>query len=273
LKYSLTGDIFLKFEVFSMKELSVSVIGSGNVAAFLLRNLTACGIQIERVISRNQVRGEALAAENKCLWSSDFNDLGSNEAIIISAVKDSAAQEVWQKCPFSNRLVLHTAGSLPLSALTPFARNCGVLYPLQSISSARHLSSRQVPFLIEADTAENLERVRRLACHLSDSVTVADSTVRGKLHLAAVFANNFSNLCFRIAWELAEKEGLDPKVLLPLIEESCAKLQVLSPAQAQTGPAVRWDENVMQQHLELLAGTPETAEFYRLASAEIHKRH
>ena len=255
-----------------MKELSVSIIGSGNVAALLLRNLTACGIRIEGVISRNQARGEALAAENNCPWNSDFNALGSDEGIIISAVKDSAAQELWQKCPFGDRLVLHTAGSLPLSALAPFARNCGVLYPLQSISSARHLSSRQVPFLIEANTAENLERVSGLAHQLSDNVTVADSAVRGKLHLAAVFANNFSNLCFRIAWELAEKEGLDPKVLLPLIEESCAKLQHLSPAQAQTGPAVRWDENVISKHLQLLENAPETAEVYKLLSKEIHRR-
>lgn len=255
-----------------MKELSVSIIGSGNVAAFLLRNLTACGIKVDRLFSRNQARGEALAAENNCLWSSDFSCTACDSAVIISAVKDSAAYEVWQQCAFGDRLVLHTAGTLPLSALTPFARNCGVLYPLQSISAARPLPSRKVPFLIEADTAENLEKVRFLAEKLSENVTVADSAVRGKLHLAAVFANNFSNLMFCIAWELAEKEGLDPKVLLPLIEESCAKLHTLSPARAQTGPAVRWDENVMAKHLALLEDMPETAALYRLASAEIHRR-
>ena len=92
-----------------------------------------------------------------------------------------------------------------------------------------------------------------------------------QLHLAAVFANNFSNLCFRYAWEIAQKGGVDPELLLPLIDESCAKVHHLPPAEAQTGPAVRWDENIMQKHLELLANMPETAAFYRLASSEIHR--
>ncbi len=87
----------------------------------------------------------------------------------------------------------------------------------------------------------------------------------------ALFANNFSNLCFRIAWELAENAGLDPRVLLPLIDESCAKLHTLSPAEAQTGPAVRWDENVMNKHLALLEEMPQTAEIYKLLSSEIHR--
>lgn len=255
-----------------MKELSVVIIGSGNAAAFLARNIALRGIKINRIISRNEERGKALAAKVNAPWSNDFSCTFPDECIIISAVKDSAAKEVWGEFDFGSALVLHTAGTLPLSALAAFAQNCGVLYPLQTLSAARELDSRHVPFLIEANTTENLERVRALARCLSDKVQETDSAVRGKLHLAAVFANNFSNLCFRIAWELAEKEGLDPEVLLPLIEESCAKLRTLPPAQAQTGPAVRWDENVIAKHLELLSGMPETAEFYRLASSEIHRR-
>ena len=255
-----------------MKETSVIIIGSGNVAAFFARNIASRGIEISRIISRNEKRGKSLAAEVSSLWSNDFSRPQDDGEIIISAVKDSAAKEVWGKCRFGNCLVLHTAGTLPLSALAAYAPNCGVLYPLQTISAARELDSRNVPLLIEADSPGNLERLRHFALALSDKVTEADSAVRGKLHLAAVFANNFSNLCFRIAWELAEKEGLDPKVLLPLIEESCAKLQVLSPAQAQTGPAVRWDENVIAKHLQLLETSPETAEIYKLLSKEIHRR-
>ncbi|MBR7139985.1 MAG: DUF2520 domain-containing protein [Lentisphaeria bacterium] len=255
-----------------MKESSVIIIGSGNVAAFLARNIASRGIKICRIISRNEARGKSLAAEVNSLWSNDFSRPQDDEGIIISAVKDSAAKEVWGKCRFGNCLVLHTAGTLPLSALVEYAPNCGVLYPLQTISAARELDSRNVPLLIEANSPGNLERLRRFALTLSDKVTEADSAVRGKLHLAAVFANNFANLCFRIAWELAEKEGLDPGLLLPLIEESCAKLRTLSPAEAQTGPAVRWDENVIQKHLELLSAMPETADFYRLASSEIHRR-
>lgn len=254
-----------------MKELSVAIIGSGNVAAFLARSFHSKDVRIERIISRNSEKGKALAAETNSLWSNDLTFFGAPENIIISAVKDSAAAEVWSKAVFKNHLVLHTAGTLSLSDLQPYTSHCGVLYPLQSITASRAPGSFTVPFLIEADTPENLEKIRHLAQKISDNVTVADSSVRGKLHLAAVFANNFSNLCFRIAWELAENEGLDPRVLLPLIDESCAKLHTLSPAEAQTGPAVRWDENVMNKHLSLLEKMPQTAEIYKLLSSEIHR--
>ena len=256
-----------------MKELSVAIIGSGNVASFLARNFHKYGVRVTGIISRNAEKGKTLAAETNALWSDDFSSSFPPETIIVSAVKDSAAREVWKQLHIENRLLLHTAGTLSLEELAPFSSNRGVLYPLQSISTDRVLDSCQVPFLIEADTPENLEKVRTLASSISDKVSEVDSTLRGKLHLAAVFANNFSNLCFRIAWELAEKEGFDPKVLLPLIDESCAKLHTLSPAEAQTGPAVRWDENVMAKHLALLEDMPETAALYRLASTEIHRRN
>lgn len=254
-----------------MKELSVLIIGSGNAASFLCSNLHRAGVKIESIIARNPERGKRLAAGAETEWKSSFVPPESEKTIIISTVKDSAAQEVWQKCPFGNNLVLHTAGALPLSDLASYARNCGVLYPLQTLSASQIIHSAKVPFLIEANSQENLARVRQLAESLSPTVQECSSETRKKLHLAAVFANNFSNLCFHIAWELAEKAGVAPEMLLPIIEESCAKLHHLSPAEAQTGPAVRWDENVMQKHLELLADMPETAAFYRLASAEIHR--
>lgn len=255
-----------------MKKISVAILGSGNVAAFLCGNLLKYDVNIESVISRNTVKGRALAQEADAEFRESFSPLENRETIIISAVKDSAAEEVWSKCAFGKNTVLHTAGALPLETLGRYAENCGVLYPLQSITSTKIPDSREVPFLIEANSKENLRRVNELASLLSPHVQECSSEKREKLHLAAVFANNFSNLCFRMAWELAEKEGIDPRMLLPLIAESCNKLKTLTPAEAQTGPAVRWDENVMQKHLHLLQDMPETAEFYRLASREIHRR-
>ena len=255
-----------------MKNLSVEIIGSGNVATFLCRSFVKSGVRIGRLISRNAVSGEALAAEAGTVWSNTFTQPENEETIIISTVKDSAAEEVWQKCSFGKTLVLHTAGALPLKLLETYAENCGVLYPLQTISARETVDSSKVPFLIEANTPENLAKVRALGETLSPKVTECSSAAREKLHLAAVFANNFANLCFRMAWEIAGKEGIDPEILLPLIEESCAKLHTLTPAQAQTGPAVRGDENIMKKHLALLEEMPEAAAFYKAASAEIYRR-
>ena len=255
-----------------MNEFSIVLLGAGNVASFLLHAFKANGVAVERIIARNEEKVSTLAAETGTAWSCDFSDLGSSESIVISAVRDSAAQELWSRCDFGGRLVLHTAGALPLSALKPFAARCGVLYPLQTISAKDLPASSSVPFLVEADTPGDLKIVKSLAAKLSPQICECTSRKREKLHLAAVFANNFSNLCFRMAWELAEKEGLPPELLLPLIEETCRKLHHISPAEAQTGPALRRDKNVMQKHLELLADMPEYAAFYRLASSEICRR-
>ena len=130
-----------------MNKPSVIIIGSGNAAAFFARNIKARGMEIECIISRNRDAGTALAAGVNSRWESDFNALEGKADIIISAVKDSAAQQVWSKCSFGKSLVLHTAGSLPLSALESYASNCGVLYPLQTLSKARELDSWSVPLL------------------------------------------------------------------------------------------------------------------------------
>ena len=247
-------------------------MGSGNVASVLVRNFAKRSIKVTNIIARNSRRGQLLADECGAVWSEDWNDSVPEDDIVISAVKDSAAAGLWSKCDFGDRLVLHTAGTLDMEVLKPFARNYGVLYPLQTISASRDMDFSGVPLLIEGSSADNLSRIRELAALVSENVREVDSGTRKKLHLAAVFANNFSNLCFRIAWEMLEQQQLEPELLLPLIDETCAKLHAAAPSKAQTGPAVRWDENVMKKHLEMLAEEKELSEIYQIMSREIHRR-
>ena len=255
-----------------MKKQEIIIIGAGNAATVFALNLAKRGLGPARIVARNPARAEALAARAKCPWSTDFADLGTPDSIVISAVKDSADLELWSKCSFGPRLVLHTSGTQGLETLAPFAVNYGVLYPLQTLSKARELDLTRVPLLIEANTPENLARIRALAEQLSSHVLEKDSLSRRKLHLAAVFANNFANLMFRMAREIAEDTGVDPELLQPLIDETAEKLHAMSPDEAQTGPAVRWDENIMREHLRMLAGKPELAELYRNLSEAIRQR-
>ena len=255
-----------------MEKQELIIIGAGNAATVFARNFARKGLGPSRIVARDPAKAAALAARANCPWSCDFTDLGSPSAVVISAVKDSADLELWSRCAFGSRLVLHTSGTQDLESLAPFAVNYGVLYPLQTLSRARELDLAQVPLLIEANTPENLARIRGIAEQLSTHVLEKDSLSRRKLHLAAVFANNFSNLMFRMAREIAEDTGVDPGLLQPLIDETAAKLHTMSPDAAQTGPAVRWDENIMRTHLRMLAGKPELAELYRTLSEAIHQR-
>ena len=72
--------------------------------------------------------------------------------------------------------------------------------------------------------------------------------------------------------EIQDEKGIDFKYLLPLIQETTDKIQSLSPVQAQTGPAIRYDRNVIDKHLQMLAGHAEWQSLYEALSKGIHER-
>ena len=108
---------------------------------------------------------------------------------------------------------------------------------------------------------------------MSTKIYFLDSAQRKRLHLAAVFANNFSNHCFAIAYDLLKQADIDPSCLQPIIQHTVDKLAYMSPAEAQTGPAVRWDTNVLDAHQNALDGNPDLQTLYKLMSKSIHAFH
>ena len=164
-------------------------------------------------------------------------------------------------------LFIHTAGSLPVDVLP--AERRGVLYPLQTFSRARQIDFRQVPLFIESPSDEDF--LLAIASQLSLTTWRMDGRRRGLLHLAAVFVCNFTNHMYDLGDHVAREAGVPFEVLLPLIDETARKVHQLSPGNAQTGPAVRLDRNVMERHLELLPGRREK-EIYELLSRSIYDR-
>ena len=91
---------------------------------------------------------------------------------------------------------------------------------------------------------------------------------RERLHVAGVFANNFTNHMYAIAADILRDTHIPFQVLLPLIDQTAEKVHHLPPREAQTGPAKRKDEQVMRHHLSLLK-TEEQQQLYRLVSKMI----
>ena len=144
----------------------------------------------------------------------------------------------------------------------------GVLYPLQTISKTRKLPASKVPFYIEASLQQDLELLRLLAESMGSKATIMTSEKRRYLHLAAVFCCNFVNRLYGITADLLEEHEIPFSAMLPLIHETADKVEQLTPRQAQTGPAVRWDEEVMAQQMALL--NDEQRQLYQLLSKSIH---
>ena len=164
----------------------------------------------------------------------------------------------------------HTAGSVPLDGLPGKIRNRGVFYPLQTFTAGRHISLGDVPLLVEGSDPQTTRTLLRLARALSSNARQASSEERAKLHLAAVFASNFSNHMYAIAQQLLDRYGLPADLLKPLMRETAAKaLESVSAADAQTGPARRGDMPTQKRHLDLLDGYPELQNIYENISRHI----
>ena len=254
--------------------MKIALIGAGNLATNLGPALKGVGHEVVQVYSRTMESAVLLADKLECSCTNNIDEITHEADIYIMAVKDDALESLAQKlCKGrAGSLFLHTAGSMPLDVFKDVAKHYGVLYPMQTFSKNKSLDFNKIPCFVEAEGEVSLTILKSLAASISDRVYELTSENRKYLHLSAVFACNFANHCYSIAADLLEKHGIPFNVMLPLIDETAEKVHHLSPREAQTGPAVRYDENVMQKHEALLHDAPNYEEIYKLMSKSIHER-
>lgn len=253
--------------------MNIVCIGSGNVATHLAIALKAVGADIVQVWSRDIKNAEVLAALTKAEPISKWADLDLFADCYLIAVKDDAIAEIAAHLTEVRGIVVHTSGATPLNALTGSGTGYGVLYPLQTFSKTKAVDLTRVPFCIEAESPQILDKISAIAHLLSPLVSQVSSAQRKILHLAAVFACNFSNHLYHLSAELLEKHQLKFDLLKPLILETAEKVQSALPGTVQTGPAVRNDQETINRHLDLLNGSPELQEIYATLSNSIKKTH
>lgn len=253
------------------KKYRISLIGSGKVAWQLAQALENAGHFIEEIWSRQPAHAAQLVDHlyaARVHESLDFSE--SLAEIFLLAVADSAAEGVVNELMLPpGALLAHTSGTLPMEILEPAAASYGVFYPLQTFSKEKKPDLSEVPFCLEASHKKGLKRLKKLANSLSSKLYELNGDKRKVLHLAAVFACNFTNHMLRISEDILQQEGLDTGLLHPLIIETMDKSMQMGPAQSQTGPAARGDQPVLEAHLELLEDRPQWAELYYLLSQDI----
>ena len=254
--------------------MEIVLIGSGSVATHLGSALQSKGIIIKQVFSRNPENAQQLANKLNTTYIDDLEDLYLDADLYIYALKDSALKSVLRKMEtIPGGIHVHTAGSIPMSDFEGFTGNYGVFYPLQSFSLKKNVDFTQIPICIEASSIEIEQILYDLAKLLTDKIYTINSEQRKKLHLAAVFACNFSNYMYDIASQILDDSAIQFEIIQPLIAETAEKIKTLSPYDAQTGPAIRFDETTIARHLHMLNKYPEISKIYSLLSKEIHSRH
>lgn len=248
----------------------VVFVGAGNLATRLSLEMRKSGMSIGQVYSHTSEHAKILADELGCGWTVIPEEIVEDADLYVFSLKDAVLQDVIARVKPNNGLWVHTAGSMPISVFEGLTARYGVVYPLQTFSKSREVDFKKIPFFLEANSSEDEKVLGEVARALSCDVRFLSSEKRKNLHLAAVFACNFTNHMYALAEKILEEQQIPGEVLLPLIDETAAKVHVMSPAQAQTGPAIRYDENVINKHMAMLKD-PDMRNLYELISRSIHK--
>nr|WP_018476720.1 Rossmann-like and DUF2520 domain-containing protein [Pontibacter roseus] len=255
--------------------MKIALIGAGNVAWHLAQALQEAGHEVVAVYSRTAAHSEELAHRLPGAIPLASLDLsGSQAELILMAVPDAALAGVAHTLQVpAGAIVAHTSGSQPLAVLQgiPGART-GVFYPLQTFSKSKQMNFSVVPVLLEAEDEQTLRTLQGVAASITGEVHVVDSDKRKQLHLAAVFACNFTNHLLGISQRILQQAELPRTLLQPLIRETIDKAEKHPPFQVQTGPAVRHDQNVIQEHLRMLQQHPAYQELYLQLTQSIQQQ-
>jgi predicted short-subunit dehydrogenase-like oxidoreductase (DUF2520 family) len=256
-----------------MQYLRIGIVGAGNMGTHLAKAFEEAGHPVPVVYSRTLAHAEALAASVFDAEPTDNPDLSGYEIdIAIACISDDALHLLAEDLRLPDGCLLaHTSGARSLQEIAAYPGPKAVFYPLQTFSRQKPIRFEGIPLCIEADSEEAEELVYALATSLSKEIYWMSHPQRLALHVAAVFANNFSNPMLALASHILEGEDIQFKLLRPLIRETVEKALILGPAAAQTGPAVRGDETTMSLHKRFLGDNRDLHLLYEMLSESIQK--
>jgi predicted short-subunit dehydrogenase-like oxidoreductase (DUF2520 family) len=248
--------------------MKISIVGRGNVAYHLYHAAKNQNVEIEALITRDEK--PISWATNDQITSKNLQNLDSE--LIFLAISDDAIEEVFLTYKFpSETTIVHCSGTLSLEAISNLHSNTGVIYPFQTFSFDKTIDLKTVQTFTEYSNPKAKTTIDRFCSLIFPKNRFLDSVHRLKLHLAAVFANNFTNHMLTIAENILEESNLPANVIYDLVDETIAKYKTNGAAKSQTGPASRGDQKTINAHLEKLK-TEELREIYKSISSHI-KNH
>ncbi|MEO6188856.1 MAG: Rossmann-like and DUF2520 domain-containing protein [Ginsengibacter sp.] len=252
--------------------MNVVILGSGNVATVLSAVLDKAGHNIIQVLSRNIANAKQLAEKYNAQPATFSGESFAKADIYIICLTDAALESIDKIKGFREGLVLHTAGSVQMDILKNVSSRYGVLYPLQTLTrDTAH--TPKIPFLVGGNTLETTHEITEFASTISDIVIACSDEERLRYHVAAVFVANFTNHLMAMTESFCEKEKIEFKALLPLINEVADKANHFSPLEMQTGPAIREDIVTLNRHLQTLSPHADLKYLYLKISESILKLH
>lgn len=250
------------------------IIGSGNVAATMVSLLLLKGIKVIQLYSRNETAAKEISNRFGIAFTCDVKQIDNNADFYLLCISDDALNDDLSYLQgLNDKPVFHTAAAVSKNVLKTVTDNYGVIYPLQSLRKERE-DLPKIPFLLDANNEHTLQMTISIVEKIGDGFAIANDEERLKIHVAAVLVNNFTNHLFALAEEFCNKEKLNFDLLKPLILETANRALTSSPADVQTGPAIRKDHITLEKHLKILSEHPELKQLYLNLSNSIinHQR-
>lgn len=243
---------------------TIVVIGSGNVACSLVPALKEAGYTILQVFSRSRMSAESLAYKVGASAVTQPEKVMATADIYLYCLKDDVLSQLQEMhLPFTQGLHIHTSGTMSMSIFGQLGcHQFGVLYPFMTFTKSRRVQMSNVPLFIEYNGRMAEITLRDMAESISGNVQTLTEERRKALHIAGVFSNNFTNALLSLAENALARAGLNRDVLEPIMQETLAKYMALGARDAQTGPAMRGDMNVIEQHLNHLESNRDAQEVY-----------
>ncbi len=251
---------------------SVVFIGAGNVATHLAMAFHRSGICVKQVYSRTMQSASDLAKAVQAEAVTDIGAVVDSADLYVFSVKDSVLESLISQIKPNYGIWIHTAGSIPMDVFEQYSDRYGVLYPFQTFTKGIPIDWTSVPIYLESSSDEVFDELRGICSPLSDNVKSLSSELRKYVHLSGVYACNFVNYMYSLSEQIVESTGVPKEDLLPLIDQTCRKIHLLNSYDAQTGPAVRLDRNVIDKHLSLLADEKQK-KIYESLSEGIYNLH
>ena len=250
--------------------MKVVIIGSGNVATVFGKVILAAGHEIIQVVGRDAEKANSLSSNLNSNYTTNLLNISSNSDIYIISVSDDSVNEIATSVKLKNKVVVHTAASVSKKVLKTCTDNYGVLYPLQTLRKEM-TSIPVIPILVDGSNQQTKDFLLDFAAGISDNVLLASDEERLKLHVAAVFVNNFTNHLFSVSEKFCFDNKLDSSILKPLIKETILGVEEQFASAVQTGPAVRKDFRTIEKHQQILSNSPSVLKLYNVLTESIFK--
>jgi predicted short-subunit dehydrogenase-like oxidoreductase (DUF2520 family) len=250
--------------------MKISIIGSGNIATFFAIKLMQEGNIIHQIISEKVNRASELAYKVNAQVVVNLTGLDDNIDALFVAIPDDEIKKINLHV---NTVVIHCSGTCQLVDVEKYSTDVGCIWPIYSITKNNLPNHKNIPFVINYNTNKAKMIVEQIANCLSNQVQFLNDEQKKIAHLTATISNNFSNHLFTIAHDICVQNNIPFALLIPILELTIHKLNTSSPANNQTGPALRGDKTTMDTHLALLANDTKMQELYEAMSAMIAAYH